>query len=73
MSISDVRGQKISKNRSLSFPIKLCSSFYTQTFIVCDICQDEILGQDFLLYNVRKITYQCLMLSTDKRKKFHAG
>lgn len=37
---------------------------YHQTFFICDISQDGILGQDYLLSHVKKIDYQQMVLHT---------
>lgn len=37
---------------------------YHQNFLICDISQDGILGQDYLLSHVKKIDYQQMVLHT---------
>lgn len=38
--------------------------YYHQKFFICDISQDGILGQDYLLSHVKKIDYQQMVLHT---------
>ena len=45
--ISDVNGNNVSSIGSITLDIKLGQEIFSQTFLVCTISQDGILGQDF--------------------------
>ena len=60
--IRDVNGNELSVLGSLDLEVKFKDSKYTFTVLVCDISQDAILGQDFLLKHVQKIDYQKLQV-----------
>lgn len=69
MNISDVSGKRLAAYGSLCLPIKLGSPVFQQAFIVCDICQDGILGQDFLLNHIQKVNYKHLVLLTNEQEE----
>ena len=62
--LSDVSGNEILTYGSSCLPVTIGSQIYQQRFIVCNIHQEGILGQDFLLENIQKINYQRLVLHT---------
>lgn len=63
--IFDVNGNSIMAMGSVTLQIKLGQVIFKQIFIVCNITQDGILGQDFLLKQVRKVDYRRMVLNTN--------
>ncbi|KAL3890761.1 hypothetical protein ACJMK2_003039, partial [Sinanodonta woodiana] len=64
--VNDVNGNEIHNYGSISIVIHFNGISYAQTVIVCEVSQDGILGQDFLLNYVNKINYKQFLLHTDK-------
>jgi len=62
--ISDVNGNNVSSIGSITLDIKLGQEIFSQTFLVCNISQDGILGQDFLLKQVSKGNYKRMVHHT---------
>ena len=67
--ISDVNGNNVSSIGSITLDIKLGQEIFSQTFLVCTISQDGILGQDFLLKQVSKVNYKRMVLHTHNNKE----
>jgi hypothetical protein len=61
-TLRDMNGIQGSTDLSIQFK----EGKYTIPALVCDITQDAILGQDFLLRYVNKIDYQKLQISIGK-------
>ncbi|KAK3095877.1 hypothetical protein FSP39_020233 [Pinctada imbricata] len=64
VNISDASGNKIHAYGAAYLPITFGKSIYHQKFLVCDVAQSAILGQDFMLEHVRKLDFQKLSLLT---------
>ena len=64
VNISDASGNKNHAYRAVYLPITFGKSIYHQKFLVCDVAQSAILGQDFMLEHVRKLDFQRLSLFT---------
>ena len=47
-------------------PIEFYDKIFSQKSVICDIGQDSILGQDFLLSYVSKINYKQYLLHIDQ-------
>lgn len=62
-SLRDVNGNNLTIHGSMDLGIKLKEDTYMIPALVCDISQDAILGQDFLLRYVHKIDFQNLQIS----------
>ena len=62
--ISDVNGNNVSSIGFVTLDIKLGQEISSQTFLVCTISQDGILGQDFLLKQVSKVNYKRMVFHT---------
>lgn len=60
----DVNGNEVDVHGSTHVNITINDITYNVPVIVCDISGDAILGQDFLLKNVKKIDYRKLSLIT---------
>lgn len=58
--IRDVNDNELSVLGRLDLEIQFKENKYPLTVLVCDISQDAILGQDFLLEHVQKIDYRKL-------------
>ena len=62
--LHDVNGNPLKTYGKLHFTLKLGNAEYDMRSLVCEIDQDAILGQDFLLQNVERIDYKRQILST---------
>lgn len=60
--IRDVNDNELSVLGRLDLEIQFKENKYPLTVLVCDISQDAILGQDFLLEHVQKIDYRKLQV-----------
>ncbi|CAG2220784.1 unnamed protein product [Mytilus edulis] len=56
--IFDVNGNKVFAIGSIILELMLGQEIFSQNFMICNINQDGILGQDFLLKEVSKVNYQ---------------
>ncbi|CAG2230871.1 unnamed protein product [Mytilus edulis] len=62
--IFDVNGNKVFAIGSIILELMLGQEIFSQNFMICNINQDGILGQDFLLKEVSKVNYQRMVLHT---------
>ena len=62
--MTDVKGTEVKVYGSARVKIKLGNTDYLHKMIICDIATDGILGQDFLLENVKRIDYEKYLLYT---------
>ena len=66
LKVRHANGNLIKTYGSLIVPINFNGKVYNQRSINCDIGQDGILGQDFLLRYVSRINYKQYVLHTDQ-------
>ncbi|KAK3580653.1 hypothetical protein CHS0354_017923 [Potamilus streckersoni] len=64
--VNDVNGNEIHTYGSINVATNFSGISFSQKVIVCDVSQDGILGQDFLLNHVNKINYKQFLLHTEK-------
>ncbi|CAC5426210.1 Transposon Ty3-I Gag-Pol polyprotein [Mytilus coruscus] len=62
--IFDVNGNKVFAIGSIILELMLGQEIFSQNFMICNINQDGILGQNFLLKEVSKVNYQRMVLHT---------
>jgi hypothetical protein len=62
--LSDVSGNEILTYDLSCLPVTMRSQIYQQRFIVCNLHQGDLSGQDFLLENIQKINYESLVSHT---------
>jgi hypothetical protein len=64
-TLYDVNGNPLQLHGKLTCSLTLGSADYRLSCLICNISQDAILGQDFLLQYVSKIDYKKQILTTE--------
>lgn len=62
--INDVNGNRINTIGTLTLKVTLGVESFSQIFLVCEVEQDGIIGQDFLVNSIGKINYRTMVLHT---------